>query len=469
MKTDSNKKEVINGLPKVTKRQLQVELLMLIVLATICFFVVRQDYLARPGIINEDSLTAIERTSNSITLQWQETRNTKEYVILYKRYGKKYKTWNKETVSSSNDKLGSVKIGELYEGTKYSFILRPDNDKRDGFHTERVVFSTKIKQNIIVRKKNVTKLFSQKKYRITGDAHTELSYKSSNIRVASVNEKTGKVKFKKPGQTTITITAKETDEYTSARTKVRMLILGDVSGKSSGASAKTIYYLNSENCTPLFSVKAAGCPQSLAYTGEKYIIGYNQGFSGVITYSKKGKLLNKYHSGALGHANGMTYSNTSKRCYIVRGNSHSIDIFNPNTGGFGSTSIFCSGSGLGYDRVKDVIYLSSRTGIRAFSADGSFSHLKIISNVDHGKHVYTQDCCGHGGIVIRCISGSNKRTENYLDLYDFDHASYLGSLLCNIGEVESAIVDDDGYLELLINNSDDYIWKTPINIDSISE
>ena len=38
-----------------------------------------------------------------------------------------------------------------------------------------------------------------------------------------------------------------------------------------------------------------------------------------------------------------------------------------------------------------------------------------------------------------------------------------------LSEVESAAVDEDGYMLLLGNTSDytDYIWKTPINIEDI--
>jgi hypothetical protein len=49
------------------------------------------------------------------------------------------------------------------------------------------------------------------------------------------------------------------------------------------------------------------------------------------------------------------------------------------------------------------------------------------------------------------------------------HGEYLGTIACDLSEVESATVDDDGYMLLLSNysSSTDIIWKTPINIEDI--
>ena len=73
--------------------------------------------------------------------------------------------------------------------------------------------------------------------------------------------------------------------------------------------------------------------------------------------------------------------------------------------------------------------------------------------------------------MMRVLSGSNRHGTNYVDLYDMIHGQYLGSIACELSEVESATVDDDGYMLLLSNytSSTDIIWKTPINIEDIGD
>ena len=106
----------------------------------------------------------------------------------------------------------------------------------------------------------------------------------------------------------------------------------------------------------------------------------------------------------------------------------------------------------------------------AYSAD-DYSVLHSTRTARHSGHVYSQDCSGHGGILMHCVSPSDRHGINYIDLYDIAKGKYLGSFACDLSEVESCIVDDEGFLEILANNtsSTDYIWKTPINIDSLSE
>ena len=106
----------------------------------------------------------------------------------------------------------------------------------------------------------------------------------------------------------------------------------------------------------------------------------------------------------------------------------------------------------------------------AYSAE-DYSVLHTTRTARHSGHVYSQDCCGHGGILLHCVSDSDRHGINYIDIYDIERGKYLGSFGCDLSEVESAIVDNDGYLEILANNTSDtdYIWKTPINIDSLSE
>ena len=73
--------------------------------------------------------------------------------------------------------------------------------------------------------------------------------------------------------------------------------------------------------------------------------------------------------------------------------------------------------------------------------------------------------------MFRCLSGSSKHGTNYIDLYDMKNGRYLGTFSCDLSEVESCIVDDDGFLEILSNNSSstDYIWKTDLNINTLGQ
>jgi hypothetical protein len=107
----------------------------------------------------------------------------------------------------------------------------------------------------------------------------------------------------------------------------------------------------------------------------------------------------------------------------------------------------------------------------AYDISDGYSVKYRCGVVSHSGTVYTQDCGGHAGIMFRCLSGPNKHGTNYIDLYDMKNGRYLGTLTCDLSEVESCIVNKDGFLEILANNSgnEDYIWKTDLNIDTLGE
>lgn len=449
------------------KLQILIEIGLFLALAIICAMVILKDYSERPGIIKAGDFSAIKRTDSSITLEWDENRNTDSYAIFYKKKGKDIKEWNRISLKNSNRKpVTKVTVDGLEAGTDYCWIMRPDNEDRKGFSSDAVVIPTKSQQKIKVKTNRVA-LKATKHIHLNAKAASPLSYESSNKKVATV-DRHGKVKLKGGGTATITITALESKDYLKATKTVEVNVLDAKPVKSSKAKANVIFKLTSKNCEKLINVTRGGTPQSLAYTGDKYIVAYNSGNSGLAIYSKNGKLLKTERTSILGHANGLTYCDSANCCYGVRGSSARVDIYDMKTGKFSKTSSKYSGSGIAYDRVKDVIYLSSRTGIRVYTADGKFTHKKLMANCLHSGHVYTQDCCGYDGIVIRCCSGHNKHSVNYLDIYNVKNEEYIGSLFCDIGEVESAIVDKDGYLELLINSRRDYVWKTPINMADIA-
>lgn len=454
------------------RKHILVEAAILVPITVLLAFFVYSDYHERPGILHHSDINAVECGVNDIELEWDEVRNTDNYTLYYIEKGSEDKDWNKVVIESEpeNDKeelsKKKTKIKGLKEGKTYCFAVRADNDERKGFKTDSVYYSTRKDQKIDA-KKSMTALSASKNLKVEADAKTKLSFESSDKNIADINKKSGKIKVKKAGRVDITVNAEENDKYIGVKKKISLNVLPTSPVASYDAGVNVIYSLDSSNCEALFSVHAGPTPQSFAYSGDEYMVAYDN--RGVRVYSEDGDLIKDSVSSSMGKANGFTYCDKTGLCYGMRGNSNRIDIYNPKTEEFSSTSVFCGASGIGYDRVDKVIYLSSRTGIRMFSGDGNFEHEKLISNVGRGGKYYTQDCCGHGGVVIRCITGPNKHGTNYLDLYNIKNETYLGTIEVNLGEVESAIVDKDGYLQLLVNSRDDYIWKTDINIDDIAK
>ena len=242
-----------------------------------------------------------------------------------------------------------------------------------------------------------------------------------------------------------------------------------------GGKARVVYTFTESNCTRLFSIKGyknAKVPQGFTRAGDKYYILYGMAAGqSIVTYSTKGKRLGaSKFSFCIGHPNGITYDPKTKMCYIFKGNQKRIYTWNPATKKFGKSSTPYSSSGVGYDNYSKRIYASSRTGIREYSADGYFTHKKLFSRCNHGIFHYVQDCGAGEGFIFHGISGADKRTTNYIDVYRGADNAYLGSIKVELGEIESAVVGSDGYLHLLINtmgDDTDYIWKTPLKVKEL--
>ena len=244
-----------------------------------------------------------------------------------------------------------------------------------------------------------------------------------------------------------------------------------LSSPTSGGRARVVYTFSKSNCKKLFAIKghsAAKVPQGFTFTGSEYYILYGMSAGqAVVTYSAGGKRLraSKFAFG-IGHPNGITYDPVTRMCYVFKGNTKRIYTWNPATNKFGKASTPYSSSGVGYDNVSNLLYATSKTGIRAYSADGSFSHQKLFPRCNHGFYHYIQDCGAGEGFVFHGISGKKKKKVNYVDIYRVADGAYLGSIKLTIGEYESAVVGNDGYLQLLINTDGktDYVWKTPLNV-----
>lgn len=246
-------------------------------------------------------------------------------------------------------------------------------------------------------------------------------------------------------------------------------------GSTNGGSARYVYTLDETNCSKKFKVYGYAngwVPQGMSYTGSSYHIVFGMGGGqSIVTYSDKGRRLAATRYGYnMGKPNSMTYNPSTKLCYIFRGSQRKIHIWNPKNNRFSSASVPYSSSGIAYDSNTRKMYATSLTGVRVYSGDGSFKHEKLFNRCSHKGLTYVQDCGAYGGIVIHAISGAYKFGANYLDFYNAKSGKYLGSVKVYLGELESVVVNKDGFVELLVNHGgtyDEYIWKTPINVKDL--
>ena len=243
---------------------------------------------------------------------------------------------------------------------------------------------------------------------------------------------------------------------------------------TNGSGAWIVGTFDTSNCSRLFAVKGtkkAQVPQGMTINGDRYYLVYGMsGGQAVVTYSSSGqKLAEKNFPFNMGHPNGITWDPHTGLCYIFRGNMKKCYTWNPANDTFGSAKTPYSSSGIAYDSTTGLLYATSQTGVREYSADGSFSHRRLFSRCRHNGKTYIQDCGASNGFIFHCISGANKHKTNYLDVYREADGKYLGTIRINIDEAESAVVGPDGYVQILCNttNNTDYIWRTPLNVKEL--
>ena len=457
------------------RRQVRVGLVLLAFMILLTAAVIYKDYHERPGILERSTLKTTEAGTDTLTIEWKGTRNTDSYTVYYKAEGESPLGWRKVTVENQKGSKDSVTLKNLEEGTRYGIIVRADNDERTGFSTKEKFFSTRMNQQI-EGKTHFTKLTCSKDFDLGMKAATKLSYESDNEDVIKVDKK-GKASIEGSGTAKITVTARETKEYLGASFETEVEVISTSPVNAGGAGAHIIYSLGEGDCEAVKYITGAGSvdiPQSFAYTGDQYIVAYGMhDAQRIITFDKDGDGKSvSVPSVALGHPNGFCYDSVNKTCYCVKGWSGRAVTYKPETGEYGVVTFPAGASGIGYDRKEDLIYTCSRTLMAAYRVgDDGITTEHRCGVVKHSGHTYTQDCGGHAGIMMRVLSGSNRHGTNYIDLYDMLHGQYLGTISCNLSEVESATVDDDGYMLLLSNytSSTDIIWKTPINIEDIGE
>lgn len=479
------KQRILRKSRRKQRRQFFVILGIYLFACLVAFVLIYEHYQLYPGIVERDTIVSTDKGTNYISLTWAKARNTSDYIVYVREHKRSLTEDNDLRVSADNTwsvyttETEDITIRDLKEGTSYSFAILTDSGRRKGLTTQMRNFSTKHNQTIKTTKK-ITKLTSSKPFRIHAEAETNLKYKSSDEKVAKIDNATGDIVLTGAGTAEITVIAEATDQFEEDKTKVELKVLDSKPVKASGAMAHTIYHLDSDNCDVVKTVTGANghvIPQAFGYTGDKYIIAYGMSGQGrIVTYPVDGEgeqgkevIAPKI---ALSHPNGFTYADENKTCYSVRGWSSRAVTYNTETGEFGTMNFRYGCSGIGYDRKEKKMYTSSRTLMASYDITDGFSVANTCGVVKHSGSMATQDIGGHAGIMLRCLSpNGRKHGINYIDLYDMRNGTYLGSFSCDLSEVESAIVDDEGYLEILANNtkSEDYIWKTDVNIETLAE
>ena len=447
-------------------------------------------YKTYPGVVERDSLSSPGRGSDYIVVSWDETHSTNVYKVWVKERELVMKDLAKaeeeagpdEDVLITPDKswreyktdVPEITVKDLKDDTSYSFIVRADSEKKKGVATQPRSFKTKKVQKIKVNK-TITKFTFSKPFKL-GSAETDLIYESSDPDVASVDPETNEIEVNGEGDTEIRISAKSNTEYEGTSKVVELKVLDSKPVSAGGATPRIIYHLDSDNCEVVKRVTGADgatVPQGLAYTGDKYIISYGMGSPNrIVSFDVDGDGKSvSVPTISMGHPNGFTYANENGRCYCVKGWTSKAFTYEPTSDTYGSVNLSYGCSGIGYDRKAKLLYTCSRTAMVAYDISDGYSVKHRCGVVSHSGTMYTQDCGGHAGIMFRCLSGSNKHGTNYIDLYDMKNGRYLGTFSCDLSEVESCIVDDDGFLEILANNSsnEDYIWKTDLNINTLGQ
>lgn len=478
-------RRLVRNIREVSRRRQRRRLIVILgIFFFACFVmgvVIYDHYRTYPAIMERDSIYATDRGSDYIALAWNKVRNAAKYKVYVKEHFQKEAELKTREIQIDDSWMEydsdteSIKVEGLEEGSSYSFVIRPDSEVAEGLYTTVRNFRTKKSQSIELTQK-VTKLTCSKPFKLAATAETELVYESDNPEVAEVLD-SGEINIIGKGNAEIRVHAKETDEYEQNSAVVELQVLDATPVRAGGAKARNIYHLDSENCEVVKKITGSGgavIPQSFGYTGDQYIVAFGMGSPNrIISFDVKGKGKEvSVPKVSMGHPNGFAYADENKTCYCVKGWTSRAVTYKPETGEYGVMNFAYGCSGVAYDRKEKLLYTSSRTLMAAYSISDGYSVVNTAGVVSHSGSLETQDIGGHGGIMLRCLSPSgNKHGTNYIDLYDMRNSTYLGTLSCDLSEVESAVVNKDGFLEILANNSGspDYIWRTDINIETLAE
>ena len=436
---------------KKRKRRLKVLFVLFIIALALAALTIYRDYNARPGFLEKVWIS--ERGADFITVAWEKPRNVSKYVITY----------GGESVKVSG-RRSKAKITGLKEDTQYIFSVRADSREREGFETISASARTK-KFSHITSAESYTK-FANRTVDLKLTAETPVTILSGTGYTVTDE---GKVIFTKSGSINVSAKTDETEEYASVSKEIPVEVLDTINVDNNGVPLHIFYKLNPENCERLKTIEGAEeavTPQAFARYEGKYIITYiKKDTQRIITYGDEKKVYEPEQP--LGHANGLTIANG--KCYLVEGYSAKCTTFDPPNSNYSSFNLPASTSGIAYDDINNLFYASARKELTVY--DTNFSVVRKLPLVNRTEDFYVQDCTAFGDIMMHCISGKDFRGINYIDLYNMTDNKYLGSIECDLDELESIIVDEEGYIELLSNAEGitDYIWKTPLNMKALCE
>ena len=444
--------------PKQTRKKqihlIKVMSVILLIVLVIAGITIYRDYKARPGFLEKVWIS--ERGADYIKVSWERARNVDKYVIMY----------DGKTVKINGQKKGA-KIEGLNEDTEYEFSVRADSRKREGFDTLTAKARTKKWQHIKGKKSQMR--FANRPVDLKQTAETQVTYLPGDGYTVSED---GTVVFTRPGKVIVTARTDSTSVYAPVTKKITVHVLDSVDVNADRAKLHIFYNLNKKNCEcikTIEGIKAAPYPQSFAYHDGNYIVAYikdsKDDTQRIATFGKKRIVSTPKMD--LGHANGMTIADGI--CYSVRGASKKCVTFDPVTKKYSSFDLSLEASGIAYDEKTGMFFTSSLAGMMAY--DSNFNTVNKVGRVRHKVRYYVQDCAAYDGIMMHVVSGTDPQGANYIDFYDMINGRYLGSIKTRLNEIESIIVDEDGYLELLCydKTTKNRIWKTPINMKKICE
>lgn len=435
------------------KKILKALLILLAITLVVAAETIYRDFQARPGFL--EKIWIDERGSDYITVAWEKPRNVYRYVVTY------------------NDKVrhvagvhSKVKLTELEENTDYIISVRADSRSRQGFETLTESARTKNNQKIKGLKEQVK--FANYPVDLKQTAETDISYSSDNKHMV-VTE--GLVKFTRPGKYLVTAKAEETNDYAEETETIKVTVLDTVNVDVDKATPHIFYTLNEKNCERVRSVKGVKegiYPQSFTYNDGNYVVLYTvkgDKSQRIIKFGGKKTVIKP--KAFLGHCNGMTIADD--RYYMVRGDGSEGVSFDLSAKDFKTFKLPNDASGIAYDESKELFYTTQRNVMATY--DKNFNEISSCNRIHRNYIHYSQDCGAYNGILMHCVFVTSYPITNFIDFYDMENQKYLGSIECQINEVESIIVDEDGYIQLLCNtrHTTDYIWKTPINIKMLTE
>ena len=435
------------------KKTLNILLILLAITLVALAVTIYRDYQARPGFL--EKIWIADRGADYITVAWEKPRNVYKYVVTY----------NDKTISVSGMR-SEIRLTELSEGTNYKISVRADSREREGF--EALTENTMTKRRQTIEGAESQMKFANIPVDLKQEALTNITYYSESTNMKVMDDK---LMFTKPGKYVVTAKAEATEDYVSASKKINVEVLDTVNISPKKATPHTFYKLNKKNCELVMTitgVKEGKTPQSFVYVDGKYVVMFSvtgNSTQRIITFGDKKTVIKPKID--MRHGNGATFANG--RYYVAKGASTECVSFNESFDDFQLINLPYKASGIAYDEKTNMFFVSQHNRLLTYDTD--FNNVSRFARIKRSAKHYAQDCGAYGGIMMHCVSGSDFQGINYIDFYDMLNKKYLGTVECNLNEVESLLVDDEGYIELLCNTPklEDYIWKTPINMHMLCD